>query len=279
MSHEKVIPTAWLIAHCRTFSDIPFSKEIFDQLENILVRRGEVMPDFIKDTRLAPQFEARYKLVLHLLNERDIGQILEIAAGLSPRGMEMSEGNDLIYVETDLPDLIGQKKEMVGKLKKDHSANLYFEPANALNLEELSMACRHFDPKRPIAIVNEGLLRYLSFEEKAVVARNIRALLEKFGGFWITPDISKKRIIHNNDTVAHGLRDRMNEMTGINIDNNLFDDEAHAVRFFEGLGFKIERHSFMEEKQNLVSPNRLGISDEKVNMLLEPAQVFIMTLS
>jgi tRNA A-37 threonylcarbamoyl transferase component Bud32 len=34
-SFEKVIPTAWMVAYRRTFSDIPFSKEIFEKLEEI----------------------------------------------------------------------------------------------------------------------------------------------------------------------------------------------------------------------------------------------------
>jgi len=38
------------------------------------------------------------------------------------------------------------------------------------------------------------LLRYLTKDEKAIVAKNIYKILEEFGGVWITSDISLKRI-------------------------------------------------------------------------------------
>ncbi|MEK7579086.1 MAG: class I SAM-dependent methyltransferase [Patescibacteria group bacterium] len=245
-------------------------------MEKIRIEAGETIPEVVKDTRLSPQFEARYKLANRLLKESGITQILEIAAGLSPRGLELSEDSRVTYVETDFSKLIEEKKQILSKFKKELPANIYFEPADALVYEELLLACKHFDEKKPIAVIHEGLLRYLSFEQKAVVAKNIHKILEKFGGVWITPDISKKRMVQDSEVVAHGLRDKINEITGINIDNNLFDNEEHAVRFFSDLGFSIERHSFMEERNNLVSPKKLNIDDHKVRLLLENAQVFVM---
>ena len=277
MSHEKVIPTAWLIAHCRTYTDIPFSKEIFDELEKIRTEKGEVIDPVLKENILAPQFEARYKLAKRLVIENRSTQVLELAAGLTPRGMEMSSDSNIIYVETDFPELIEEKRRMVKKFGIDH-ANLYLEHANALNLYEIMQACRHFDENKPLTIINEGLLRYMTFPEKTQVAKNVHMILEKFGGVWITPDISKKRSQQDTKVVGHTMRDKMNELTGINIDNNLFDGEEHAKQFFQDLGFIVERHSFMEEINSIVSPRILNIPDEKVEAMLNRAQVFVMRL-
>jgi O-methyltransferase involved in polyketide biosynthesis len=283
MANERVIPTAWLIAYCRTFTDIPFSIELFEEMERARVDAHETIPDAIKDSRLAPQFEARYKLVNRLIKESQINQVLEIATGLAPRGIDLSSDNNLIYVETDFSKLIEEKKMMLHNISQNMKMklplNLHFESANALDFNELLQSCKHFDRSKPIIIVHEGLLRYLSFDEKTIVAQNIHKLLDIFGGAWITPDISKKRIVQDSKIVAHGLRDELNKITGINIDNNLFDDEQHAVTFFEALGFEIERHSFMEAKNNLVSPSKLNIEEKIVIKMLENAQVFIMRVS
>ena len=34
-------------------------------------------------------------------------QVLEIAAGLSPRGLEMTRNPDAVYVESDLAEILG----------------------------------------------------------------------------------------------------------------------------------------------------------------------------
>ena len=52
-------------------------------------------------------------------------------------------------------------------------------------------ATRFFN-EEPIAVVNEGLLQYLDSQEKTVLGRNVHQLLKRFGGIWITPDISKR---------------------------------------------------------------------------------------
>ena len=38
MSHERISPTAWLIAYHRTLSDIPLAPEIFHELEKIVAQ-------------------------------------------------------------------------------------------------------------------------------------------------------------------------------------------------------------------------------------------------
>jgi len=46
--------------------------------------------------------------------------------------------------------------------------------------------------------------------------------------------------------------------------------------FFENLGFSIERHSFMEVCDDLVSPKILNLPDEQVKAVLEDAVVYVM---
>jgi hypothetical protein len=35
--HERISPTAWIVAYCRTLSDIPYSKEIFQEAADELI--------------------------------------------------------------------------------------------------------------------------------------------------------------------------------------------------------------------------------------------------
>ena len=76
--YEKIIPTAWLTAYPRIFTDIPFSKDIFDQLEQIKKEKGQPgVSEDLKVKNLAPELEARYKLGDRLIYESGLQQIVE----------------------------------------------------------------------------------------------------------------------------------------------------------------------------------------------------------
>ena len=76
------------------------------------------------------------------------------------------------------------------------------QPANVLRGQELEGAAVHFGDKA-FAVCNEGLLPYLTMEEKATMAQNLRDLLRSGSGCWITTDVAFK-----------GMRERMFRMLG-----------------------------------------------------------------
>ncbi|RJQ15595.1 hypothetical protein C4573_05545 [Candidatus Woesearchaeota archaeon] len=276
-AYEKIVPTAWLVAYRRKFSDIPFAKEIFDALDRLRAERFFEITDEMLVPEMAPQYEARYKLIDRCIHAQDSQQILELAAGFAGRGMDMAQNSRVTYVEFDLPRVMQDKEKIAGELLKGAiQGKLYFEAGNALDYDSLYRAAKHFE-KKPITVINEGLLRYLNFEEKTAVAQNVHKLLEIYGGVWITSDITLKKILNVDEkTKAHNKT--IAGITGITVDKNRFEDENHAMAFFENLGYSIERHSFMEVKSALVSPRNLNLSDAEVNALIDTAVVYIMRL-
>ena len=196
MSNDHISPTAWFVAYERTLSDIPLSSEVFHELDAI-VRETRAAADVqgvdaLKVPLSAVVWEARYKLVNHLLRARPVAQVLELAAGFSPRGLNLAGDPSLTYVEMDLPGVIQDKQRIVDALVA-HGAiparpNFHLAVGDALSLPDLRAAAGHF-AAQPAAVVNEGLLHYLDRAQRAALAGNVRALLERFGGVWITPDI------------------------------------------------------------------------------------------
>ncbi|MGC9968663.1 MAG: class I SAM-dependent methyltransferase [Minisyncoccia bacterium] len=281
--YEKIGPTAWGVAYFRTFSDIEYAREIFEELDGVVKPTDPVQIEFMESARkrsnLAPQFEARYKLINRLLAENKTNQILELAAGLAGRGLAMAEEDpSLQYVEVDLPVMAAHKRELLQNLfskgKAKPQSNLHVEDGDALDENSLLAATRHFK-SGPISVVNEGLLRYLNFDEKSAVARNVHALLEKFGGAWITSDITLKKILAYEREREDG-RATVKAMSGIDVEANSFESEEAARKFFEDLGFSVERHGFLEVASELVSPKRLGLSDQQIEEMLKQAVVFVM---
>src|SRR3990170_5146832 len=111
--NESISPTAWTIAQQRSLTDIPYSNQIFRVLERQLSQNGVEISEEFRSPQIAPQTEARYKLVDHLLRENGVQQVLEIASGFSPRGLQMTDNNNFVYVEVDLQNVLKQKRQIV----------------------------------------------------------------------------------------------------------------------------------------------------------------------
>lgn len=278
-NYESIIPTAYVTAYPRIFTGTPYWKEIFDQLELLLDEEG--IPKIAEDSkiiRLAPELESRYLLINKLLEQSGVKQVLELAAGLSPRGLIMTADSSVKYTELDLPSMAHMKKKILAKVKEIPS-NLHIVAGNALRLSDLEKATSDFDKSQPVAVINEGLLRYLNFDEKAQVAKNIRHILKQFGGTWITCDTTPKKFLAVQDkTTSPGFNKKFITKTGKNFYNNMFEDEHHVKQFFEDLGFSIQSHSFNEVIDELTSPDKLKLNRAETEELLKSGTVVVMNL-
>jgi O-methyltransferase involved in polyketide biosynthesis len=268
--YEKIGPTAKFVAYLRTFTDIPFAKEIAEQSgaeRTYQELAGESKESLI---RLSPYWEARYKVTDRILTQRGITQILEVAAGLSPRGIAMTENPDVVYVVTDLPQILDQERaiaEAILSRLNSRRPNLHFETANALDRESLARACAIFGYDRPVAIITEGLLPYLNREEKTVLASNIHEVLSRYRGVWIASDVHTRQYREATFRLAEGemLRQRQNRIsssTGSNLESNLFADENDLRGFFDQAGFRIEKYQYASVVDDLSSVRLLDLSQE-----------------
>ena len=267
-SYESVSDTAIRTAYARTFSDIPYSKETYEWL------RKNCSEEVILNKLLAPEMEARYKLIDKLLKETGITQILELASGYSSRGLIFSE-NGYHYVEMDLEGVSNNKKRMINEIFKMND-NLNIVSGNALNIEDYYKCNKFFSDNQKLAIINEGLLRYLTFDEKRKVAQNIYQELKKYGGVWITCDVTPMKYIE--------VQNKLNISTKINKDdkslrqnlNDRFLDEEHIRKFFGEIGFNdIEIHHDIEVKAELKSLDSIGMDKDYFDELLKNGYVAI----
>lgn len=239
---SQVSATAFLPVLGRgEFTDIPYAKEMLVYLRTRVALPEESLAEKLPRS-YAPFFEARFKSVNSILAELHSTQILELAAGFSPRGMDLSQ-RGVLYVETDLPGMIEQKRQLVADVLGAIPPSLRFAPASVLDLQDLMTACANFR-REPVAITTEGLLRYLTFPEKTQLAANVHAILSQYGGSWITPDIHLRQwTLDRSDAAFH---QRQAEQIGRDVDPNYFEDLAHARSFFEGCGFAVEERMLLE---------------------------------
>lgn len=269
---ESISPTAIVTSYPRTFTDIPYEKEIYRWLQKNCKDN-----DVKLNKLLAPEIEARYKLTNKILYDLNIEQVIEIAAGYSSRGIIYAE-KGYEYVEMDLEKVAKNKV----KLLKDIASipnNLHITSGNALNYADFEKCDEFLNKNKEVAIINEGLLRYLTFEEKEIVAKNIYNILKKQGGVWITCDVTPKKFIEKQNVCLPDFNKNVNQVTSRNDLQDRFNDIEHIKSFMMKIGFKnIEIHRFIEMKEQLKSFEILGVAKEQYNELLENAIVAVIKI-
>jgi O-methyltransferase involved in polyketide biosynthesis len=284
-SYEKISPTAKLVAYMRTFTDIPYAKEIADESESEKAFRELTGESAKSMLRLAPYWEARYKGTNQILAEHVITQILEIAAGLSPRGLEMTRDPKIIYVVTDLPQILEEERMIADKMLvklNNHRPNLHYRAVNALDMQSLSAAMAIFKDNRATAIIAEGLPPYFSRRENETLADNIRELLRRYGGIWIATDVQTKQYMQKVSKIAEHTEKRLTKMsnsTGTDLESNLFIDDADIEQFFNKAGFRMEEYSYTNILGDLSSIKLLNLNEEeilRVQQLIKIKKTFIL---
>ncbi|MEO5608108.1 MAG: class I SAM-dependent methyltransferase [Ornithinibacter sp.] len=107
---------------------------------------------------------ARHQLIDHLLVEAIEGgrvtTVVELAAGLSPRGLRMTRRfSSLDYVEVDLPAMVERKRERLLRSGSGHGGRLRVEAVDVFD-GSLDEVFTSIDPTRGLAVVTEGLVNY-----------------------------------------------------------------------------------------------------------------------
>jgi O-methyltransferase involved in polyketide biosynthesis len=116
---------------------------------------------------------ARHRVIDHLLEQAiaagEVDQVLEIAAGLSPRGLRLVRRHPALrYVEADLPAMAARKRQAldVAGAGGDHRV-VELDALVDDGPRSLAAVCdRELRPGGGLAIVTEGLLNY--FDRAAV---------------------------------------------------------------------------------------------------------------
>lgn len=277
--------TAKVAAYYRQFSDIPFAKEVAsrigadDAFEQI-VREHGLERD--KLTFYAPMFEARYKSITKLILESATPQVLELASGYSLRGLDVTRSGTIRYVEADLPDVVAAKLTLLEDVRQHHdirrSSQHVVTAADALDLEQVRAAAAVLEHSRPLAVLCEGLIMYLSKDETERLATNIHRLLGEFaGGFWITPDFSFRAEARDLPPERVRLREAITGVTQRQLDASAFEDGHDLAAFLGRAGFNAQVRSQVDETPSFSSIQALGLSSALVERMRSVLRVWIMT--
>ena len=164
--------------------------------------------------------------------------IIEIAAGLSPRGLTYaSRWPEVQYLELDLPNMVAVKKARMKRLSL---------PAN-YRLASTDILADDFVDKLPIKptvdqkllVITEGLTDYLSMAEKQRAWSNVIALMQLAspGSRYLFESWPAERVLPDNAMGQAGLQG-LSLLVGRSMGENLFANAADVAGALQQAGFE-----------------------------------------
>ncbi len=292
-----------MVAFFRQFSDIPFAHEVAEsvhardaivQIGNRLDADGALagndavdlsdpdtqLPDEVKV--YAPILEARYKSLVQLILNSGTTQVLELASGFSLRGLAMSRNSELAYVDTDLPGIHQEKCKLVAALRAKQqlpdTGNYQVCVANAVDLTQLQAATSALKHDRQLVIVTEGLLMYLTAEERSQLANNVKQILATFaGGLWITPDFAIRKVADDVSEKIKRFRRAISGTTERQMYEAAFENEEGINDFIRDHGFSAEHHFQLDLVPHITSLENLELNPLLMERLKPRMRVWVMS--
>ncbi len=166
--------------------------------EKLSTTEGRILFDSLQPAMLASRLLGAATLESYLLARHraidvrleeaieagEVSQVVEVAAGLSPRGWRfVNRYEHVVYVEADLPDMAVRKcaaLERMGSLGVRHRVRAVDALRDDDGPGSLTAETADLDPRRGLAIITEGLLGYLSTDAVEGIWRRFATLLEGF---------------------------------------------------------------------------------------------------
>lgn len=189
------------------------------------------------DALLLARHHAIDTLLARAIDAGEITQVVEIAAGLSPRGWRFTSryGSDLTYVETDLPGMTRRKEELLTRaelMSPGHRVRVLdaFEPTGPHSLGALA---DELDPGRGTAVITEGLINYFPLSDVLSLWRSLGSVLHRFPRGLYLSDL---HLDHATDAVTATAKAIITAFVRGNVYLH-FDSDQDAVDALRQAGF------------------------------------------
>jgi O-methyltransferase involved in polyketide biosynthesis len=238
-NYSAISPSAKALMLFKAHTQIPFAKQVAKALFTTVEATDSPVKDFGFWASVV-HFENRYYSINDLVSEVASPSVLELSSGYNYRGLEFAISSpDIHYIDTDLPEIINCKKEIASSFGNTFlKGKLNYQALNALDEKHFQSVVDMFD-QQPITIVTEGLLVYLSEEEKKKLCKTIRKQLVKNGGYWVTSDIY---LNHNPGQVGSDKDKKWDKFFNKQqVNQQMFASIEEAEEFFFNNGFLVDK--------------------------------------
>ena len=193
--------------------------------------------------------EMRYAALNEYIAGNRYQNVLDVACGFAPRSIAMARQGRM-FVGTDFAPSIAEIRTVLPDcLSRKQQKRVHYAIADAKDQVGMMRAADRLEG--PVCITMDGLMMYLTREEQATVLKNIKAILEKHGGAYVTSDFLAREFVKAATAVVYDDKDaqrvyrqsaEMYEKTAnVDFDKAFFADADEAQKFIESQGLKVKR--------------------------------------
>ncbi len=138
---------------------------------------------FTRLPSLAHSLLHRHAIIDHLLSTSGATRVVELACGLSRRGVTFSADPALSYVEVDLPHVVAKKRALLERSPEGRQA-LARPNWDLVSGDVATLALADVLPgvREPLFVIAEGLLMYLDAAAQRALFRAVATRLRSAGG-------------------------------------------------------------------------------------------------
>jgi O-methyltransferase involved in polyketide biosynthesis len=172
----------------------PNARPVFRVMNAYLILYGLLNPGWhsLKHTLLH-----RHAGIEHLLHQSNCSQVIEIAAGFSPRGSTISADPSMQYFEVDLPPVIAAKRALLQTTPEGQTV-LRRDNLSLLQGDVTAMDWSRF-AACPSFIITEGLMMYFDRATQMRIWRDVAEFLRANRGEYVfdylpTPDEPRRSV-------------------------------------------------------------------------------------
>lgn len=125
----------------------------------------------------------RHTAINQLLKNAGCAQVIEIAAGFSPRGSMVSADPAIQYFEVDMPEVVAHKRAQLQTTSEGAKVlardNFSLRAGDVTELDFLQF------PQQRSFVITEGLMMYFKRDEQLRIWRNIAQHIARCGGEYV----------------------------------------------------------------------------------------------
>lgn len=232
--------------------------------------------------------EIRYSSLNDFIESENFNNVMDLGCGVSPRFLKMAD-KKINYVGVDLKDVVNVLNIYAPNfIKDDKKKYANFIAADVSVESEMLNAAKNFDGK--VCIISEDLFMYLSLDQQKSALKNIRDILARNGGCFVTSDFVAADIFMSVNKAVYGEKDAQiiagetqklyENVSQILFDNTMFGTDEEAVNFIESAGLKVKMYPLFNNAPDIISIRDLNNSDiEKIHAVTDQKFLWVITLA
>ena len=231
--------------------------------------------------------EMRYAAINQYVQQKGYKNVMDIACGFSSRGLYMAR-HGVKYIGAEFPAVAVTGNGYLQKCLKPAELKLAaYEVVDATDKQQMLAAADKMEG--PICIAMDGLLMYLTHEQQASVLQNIKAVLKKHGGCFVTSDFSARDFVMDASKVVYDEKNAREvyresakvyeEIAEADFDQKFFATDAEVQKFITAQGLKAQQIPLFSEPVKLYSEKGLNkVQLKRLDNLKKEKILWLITL-